>query len=226
MKRVSAFTLIELLVVIAIIAILAAILFPVFAQAREQARKTSCLSNIKQIGLGASMYVQDWDEKFPRAWGGCSPTWYVQVEPHIKVALRSGNWITGGGNFWHCPSNGKGNNNSYSCLQRPGMVRKHFYPRQPKAPNDGGTVKDGKLVIWRDDTTRYVEAAIAWTHMPEARDALFAVRTVKLSVRVNHNKGDTMELAAGRSVSKVKFWAFHNDWATHWANEVEFVLEP
>lgn len=59
------FTLIELLVVIAIIAILAAILFPVFAQAREKARTASCLSNTKQIGLGIEMYVQDYDENFP-----------------------------------------------------------------------------------------------------------------------------------------------------------------
>jgi len=61
----SAFTLIELLVVIAIIAILAAILFPVFAQAREKARQTSCLSNLKQIGTGIYMYVQDYDERYP-----------------------------------------------------------------------------------------------------------------------------------------------------------------
>ena len=61
------FTLIELLVVIAIIAILAAILFPVFAQAREKARQTSCLSNMKQVGLGLLMYTQDYDEQFPRA---------------------------------------------------------------------------------------------------------------------------------------------------------------
>ncbi len=60
-----AFTLIELLVVIAIIAILAAILFPVFAQAREKARQTACLSNMKQIGLGFMMYVQDSDETYP-----------------------------------------------------------------------------------------------------------------------------------------------------------------
>lgn len=59
------FTLIELLVVIAIIAILAAILFPVFARAREKARQTSCLSNIKQLTLGVQMYVQDFDERFP-----------------------------------------------------------------------------------------------------------------------------------------------------------------
>src|SRR5688500_5289609 len=60
------FTLIELLVVIAIIAILAAILFPVFARAREAARKTTCQSNLKQISTGVRMYMQDYDEFFPR----------------------------------------------------------------------------------------------------------------------------------------------------------------
>ncbi len=74
------FTLIELLVVIAIIAILAAILFPVFAKAREKARQSSCLNNVKQITLGLVQYVQDYDERFPRGdsqgWGdvgtGCA----------------------------------------------------------------------------------------------------------------------------------------------------------
>ena len=62
MRRKRGFTLIELLVVIAIIAILAAILFPVFAQARDKARQATCLSNIKQLSLGVVMYAQDYDE--------------------------------------------------------------------------------------------------------------------------------------------------------------------
>lgn len=80
------FTLIELLVVIAIIAILAAILFPVFAQAREKARAATCLSNCKQIALGTSMYVQDYDETFPKGWHGYPAAiyWFTVIEPYIK----------------------------------------------------------------------------------------------------------------------------------------------
>lgn len=85
MKR-KGFTLIELLVVIAIIAILAAILFPVFARAREQARKAVCLSNLNQIGLGLMMYVQDYDETYPIGRFSTTPLtwWYNVLDPYIK----------------------------------------------------------------------------------------------------------------------------------------------
>jgi prepilin-type N-terminal cleavage/methylation domain-containing protein/prepilin-type processing-associated H-X9-DG protein len=87
-----AFTLIELLVVIAIIAILAAILFPVFAQAREKARQASCLSNLKQIGLGAMMYAQDYDETIVPVQTGNSPIvyWFGAAGPTGAVDETQG----------------------------------------------------------------------------------------------------------------------------------------
>ena len=94
--KARAFTLIELLVVIAIIAILAAILFPVFARARENARRSSCLSNLKQLGLSIMMYTQDYDERFPSAWtsgpfvqpdgnvNNNAMRWYMKIFPYLK----------------------------------------------------------------------------------------------------------------------------------------------
>jgi len=101
-RKRRAFTLIELLVVIAIIAILAAILFPVFARAREKARQTSCLSNTRQLGTSWSMYVQDVDERVPRAWGWtgsgwCYPMIWDQLTPYIKNTA-----------IWVCPSKAYG----------------------------------------------------------------------------------------------------------------------
>jgi len=80
------FTLIELLVVIAIIAILAAILFPVFAKVREKARQTSCLSNEKQLGLGFIQYLQDNDETYPCAQDGYGEGWAGKIYPYVKSA--------------------------------------------------------------------------------------------------------------------------------------------
>ena len=124
------FTLIELLVVIAIIAILAAILFPVFAQAREKARATSCLSNLKQIGTATQMYVQDYDGHWPTkgpdgkwdrppgqvSWSDPAddpkqqPNFYSQLKPYLKNDA-----------VWDCPSAPAGN------WLRPGKLKIAYY---------------------------------------------------------------------------------------------------
>jgi len=107
MKSKKGFTLIELLVVIAIIAILAAILFPVFAQAREKARAISCVSNEKQMGLGLMMYLQDNDDNYPMlqytdaasATGWCD--WELAIYPYVKNGAPKNNGL---GGIWKCPS--------------------------------------------------------------------------------------------------------------------------
>lgn len=92
----SGFTLIELLVVIAIIAVLAAILFPVFAQAREKARQTACASNMRQMGLAVLMYTQDYDERLPLAATVTDAgflNWHDLADPYVRNKQ-----------IWICPS--------------------------------------------------------------------------------------------------------------------------
>jgi len=97
------FTLIELLVVIAIIAVLSAILFPVFAKVREKARQTTCASNLKQIGLACIQYDSDYDEAWVPFQNVVNNTWspyYVLLDPYIKDPVSS----THAGGVWNCPS--------------------------------------------------------------------------------------------------------------------------
>ncbi len=89
-------------------------------------------------------------------------------------------------------------------LAAPGVPRKHFYPRQPKAEKDGGPVPGGKLAMHREGNTRIVEAAIPWAELPDVRSRLEEGRTIRFSYRVNNNQGAAMELAAERSVSQTE----------------------
>ncbi|HSV74843.1 MAG TPA: DUF1559 domain-containing protein, partial [Chthonomonadales bacterium] len=128
--RFRGFTLIELLVVIAIIAILAAILFPVFARAREQARRTSCLSNMKQITLARLMYAQDYNERFPmsrshhpmysRGPDACrdnpnSYSWRAAIHPYQRNVQ-----------IFMCPSNPENHNTVEGCADWNLGVRRSY----------------------------------------------------------------------------------------------------
>ena len=118
----SAFTLIELLVVIAIIALLAAILFPVFSRARENARKSSCQNNLKQLAVGVAQYVQDFDESYPWAWGsggGGNACWWQLIYPYVKSTQ-----------VFHCPSDSNrnaGGNNFTASPPVLGLVEGRFH---------------------------------------------------------------------------------------------------
>ena len=126
-RKPSGFTLIELLVVIAIIAILAAILFPVFAQARERARAIACLSNMKQIGTGLAMYTQDNDETYPSSFPKADPInggntdripFDLQLLPYIKnykvfSCLSDANNLIDDTQFW---------DGSYARLDKGGKI--------------------------------------------------------------------------------------------------------
>jgi prepilin-type N-terminal cleavage/methylation domain-containing protein/prepilin-type processing-associated H-X9-DG protein len=141
MRRKRGFTLIELLVVIAIIAILAAILFPVFAQAREAARKTSCLSNLRQLGTGMLMYTQDYDEMFPLQF-------YLRPVSFSMLLGDLMNPYVKNYGVWRCPSRGivldDFSNNAAAPTARLyrtnyGMNLSLFYPSYPTGDYWNGT---------------------------------------------------------------------------------------
>ena len=156
MRTRTGFTLIELLVVIAIIAILAAILFPVFALAREKARQSVCLSNFKQIGTGVMMYVQDYDDTYPpnrvsylRGGGDCTSsnqkmiTWKTVIIPYVKNL-----------GVYRCPSNPHHNEGDETKKSEP------TYPSFPISYAYSGSILNAGIIAMREsdcpEPARYI----------------------------------------------------------------------
>ncbi|HZO87191.1 MAG TPA: prepilin-type N-terminal cleavage/methylation domain-containing protein [Chthonomonadaceae bacterium] len=141
-----AFTLIELLVVIAIIAILAAILFPVFAQAREQARQTACLSYTRQFGTAFPMYIQDYDETFPMAFGWHPAVGWLSLYYHDTPA----DWQGTGPNYVRAMA-GSWTNTLYPYIKNYGI---YSCPSAPEKRLEGNSY-DKPLKPWADVSYTY-----------------------------------------------------------------------
>jgi len=165
----KAFTLIELLVVIAIISILASILFPVFARARESARRASCLSNLKQIGLGVMMYVQDYDEAYPLSYNSTITLyWTGAVQPYVKSTQ-----------LFQCPSSGgdsqRGNYGANQSLLRTTSLGSLKMPAVPSPASTYMIMDFGSYTALfsnvTSNTTSPASTTSGWQYLPGMGDA-------------------------------------------------------
>ena len=215
------FTLIELLVVIAIIAILAAILFPVFARAREKARQTSCLSNIKQIVLAGLMYAQDYDECMPNGHLGPDPLndpraliWFDIIQPYakntqlyicpsFKTKLAGANTTFPGygiNKCWECPWGGYLEDCGWMTVVSLGDI---------KRPSE---------VLFVADAANWQACAftVAWANVCKAQcDA-----TVRLPGNTRHNEGSNVGFCDGHakwlSAGTIGTWQWDAEHITNW----------
>jgi prepilin-type N-terminal cleavage/methylation domain-containing protein len=202
--RPAAFTLIELLVVIAIIAILAAILFPVFAQARGKARQTMCASNVRQLGLGVLMYAQDFDETLPpvayivgqsveQAGSRGVVLWPDLVAPYLK-----------NNDIRRCPDDVRSKINSYGLNEfafadladeeedTPVMTLSAFHhPAETVMLGDTGTEDD--FVTFRSDTYKMPSPSEALNDDQDGRPSARHFRQVSLGLMDGHQKPFRME---------------------------------
>jgi len=193
--RYRGFTLIELLVVIAIIAILAAILFPVFAKAREKARQTSCLSNTRQLGVASLAYAQDYDEVLPtgeRTVDGddvglrVPSWWYDLVEPYTKNQQ-----------IIICPSYKQGNDPDNKlgygincCFMCPHWCSNDDWVALPQI------VRPAELPLYADSSFWLGCCwTIAWANVCEA----MCDETVRLPSNTRHNEGSNIAFCDGHS---------------------------
>jgi len=201
MRAPRGFTLIELLVVIAIIAILAAILFPVFARAREKARQSSCLSNLKQIGTSVLMYAQDYDEMYPintnitaNPAAQIPLTWPNRLMPYIKNTQ-----------LFKCPSDGRA-----PAVDFPGcrpILESYAWNAYFGRETDCGEFRTLSLaavaapaqcaMLWDDNANWYAQGYGAWFNTIDNPDCARSFDGEVLQGR--HNDGDNFMFADGHA---------------------------
>jgi prepilin-type N-terminal cleavage/methylation domain-containing protein len=219
--RNNGFTLIELLVVIAIIAILAAILFPVFSQAREKARAISCLSNTRQLGLAITMYADDHDEAYPctcMTMMGMAPTdpqdWMTTVMPYIKNV-----------GVFRCPSDTSMLwSNSSNMMMTPRVssygFNGYFMPVEPPyfGPAMAQIDKPAECVLvaeLADSVTQDYFQPMYWGNPPKVTDSgnqmmewdMVAMQPLTTAIR-RHQQGSNYVFAEGHS----KWQRFEQTW--------------